>query len=78
MEESSNVTIEKFDNTELKEILGSEYENLLYDPYDIDALAKLILNQINKPIKVKQTILEKGFSVEQVLKKYEKLINSPF
>jgi len=25
MEESSNVTIEKFDNTELKEILGSEY-----------------------------------------------------
>ena len=61
-----------------REILGSEYENLLYDPYDIDALAKLILNQINKPIKEKQTILEKGFSVEQVLKKYEKLINSPF
>jgi len=58
-----------------KEILGEKYRELLYKPRDTVSLSKLILKQIQNPIKIPISLLKESFSIEKVLKAHNKLIS---
>ena len=58
-----------------KEIIGKDYPNLLYETKDYIALSKLILKQLNFPLKIPQNFLEKNYSVQKILNDYDNLIS---
>tara|TARA_Y100001954_G_scaffold36019_1_gene34904 strand:- start:8052 stop:9158 length:1107 start_codon:yes stop_codon:yes gene_type:complete len=57
------------------EILGQSYPSLLYNPTDFNSLSRLIIKQLNSPLKVDKSLLS-SFSVEYVSMRFSSLLAS--
>lgn len=59
-----------------REILGEEYEDLLYQPLNSLALSKLIIQQLKNPKKIPTDHIKERFSIQNVMKAFEELIDN--